>query len=174
MASDLKTIKGNPNATYWNIEDGYQSNANGNEDLYPYRVNGAGKSLRIQLGISIDDKHETACNEFAEGFILSLHAPDELPRLTEDFIHISPGHDVYISISPKVISTSIYLRRYTPHQRGCYFESERKLRYFQSYSQPKCEMECLSNFIRKRCDCVQFFLPSKFRNGKCDLKKKNN
>lgn len=50
---------------------------------------------------------------------------------------------------------------YTPQVRGCYFRSERQLRFFKLYSQKKCEMECLSNFTRDECGCVQFYMPRK-------------
>lgn len=48
---------------------------------------------------------------------------------------------------------------YTPQVRGCYFRSERQLRFFKLYSQKKCEMECLSNFTHDECGCVQFYMP---------------
>lgn len=152
---------GNPDAPHWNIEDGYQSNVNESK-LYPYRVFGSGMrdSLIATFGISLDKSHQL-CSEFAPGFRLSLHVPDELPRLPNDFIHIAPEQDVYISVKPNVITTSHGLRSYAPHKRGCYFESERKLRFFKFYSQSKCEAECFANFVKEKCHCVPFSMPSK-------------
>lgn len=159
VPSVLKTVRDNPNATHWNLEDGYQSNDNAS-DLYPYRVFGSGMrdSLIASLGISLEVSHRF-CSEFAPGFRLSLHMPDDLPRLPNDFIHIPPDQDVYISIKPNVIATSDSLRSYAPHARGCFFKSERRLRFFKSYSQKKCESECLSNFTQNQCGCVQFSMP---------------
>lgn len=66
------TVFDNPNAKYWNIEDGYQLNVNGSE-LYPYRVFGAGlrDSLFAVLGILLEDNSHYLCSELAQGFRLS-------------------------------------------------------------------------------------------------------
>lgn len=92
---------------------------------------------------------------------MALHLPSDLPRMQNDFIHIPPDQDVYISIKPNVLVTSKGLRRYSANERGCYFKSERKLAFFRSYSQKKCEMECLANFTKDYCECVHFAMPRK-------------
>lgn len=68
----------------------------------------------------------------------------------------------YISVKPSVITTSDGLRSYAPRVRGCYFNSERQLRFFKSYSQQKCQLECFSNYLKMTCGCVTFSLPSKW------------
>lgn len=170
IPKELLTVNGNKNATYWNLEDGYQANVK-ESDIYPRRTFGAGirDSLVTFLGIHLDKAHQL-CSLFAPGFRLSLHAPDDLPRLPNDFIHIAPEQDVYISIKPNVITTANGLRKYASQERGCYFKSERELVFFKSYSQSNCELECLANYILRECGCVHFSMPSMVKVFICILK----
>lgn len=142
------------------METGYALDIN-ESDIFPYRVFGCGlrDSLSVILGISIFDSLQF-CSDRADGFHLSLHAPDELPRLPDEFIHIPAEQDIYISVKPRIIATSRGLRRYMPSLRGCYFKKGRILRFFQLYSQKNCESECLANFTNSLCGCVRFDMPS--------------
>lgn len=45
-------------------------------------------------------------------------------------------------------------------RRQCYFESERHLTYYKTYTQRNCELECFANFTIKKCNCSPFFMPS--------------
>lgn len=160
IAPELVTVENDRNATYWNIEDGYTPNVN-ESLIYPYRVFGSGlrDSLITMLGIYLDETHEE-CSLLAQGFRLSLHAPDELPRLPDDFVHIPYEQDIYISVKPNMITTSNGLRKYSPATRSCFFKTERKLRFFNFYSQQNCEFECLGNYTRDICGCTKFSMPS--------------
>lgn len=40
-------------------------------------------------------------------------------------------------------------------------KNERKLRFFRSYSQKMCEFECLANYMKDECDCMDFSMPGK-------------
>lgn len=80
----------NPNASHWNRDDGYQSNANEN-DVYPRRVFNYFTSqfeaffvLRMLL-----DSH---C-EISPGLKIAFHMPDELPPFYNS-IHILPNQKV--------------------------------------------------------------------------------
>lgn len=148
-------------SSHWNMENGYNANVSENE-IYPFRVFGCGRAdtLTILMGITIDDS-QLYCSGFAPGFRLLLHLPDELPRLPDDFVFIPIEQEIFISVRPNVIATSRGLRRYPPTKRGCFFKSERQLRFFQTYGQRNCEFECAANFTKKTCDCVQFYMPSK-------------
>lgn len=63
-------------------------------------------------------------------------------------------------VKPTVMSTSEGLRSYAPRVRGCYFRTERQLRFFKSYSQQKCYRECYSDYLKATCGCVPFAFPS--------------
>ncbi|XP_055303176.1 pickpocket protein 28-like [Sitodiplosis mosellana] len=157
--TELMTVEVPKNATRWNMENGYDSNVT-EDDIYPYRVFSCGFSdtLIILMGIDLDDS-QLYCNGLAPGFRVSLHNPTDLPRLPDGFLFIPIEQQVYVSVRPNVITTSDGLRRYKPHKRGCFFSSERQLRFFKWYGQRNCEFECAANFTYKMCGCVQFFMP---------------
>lgn len=144
------------------METGYTDNINQSNRGYPHRVFGCGlrDALLMLLGITLDDSHEV-CSDLAAGFHLALHSPDKLPNLPDEFIHIPVEQDIYISIKPQMITTSNAIRRYAPHERGCYFKNERHLRFFRAYNQQNCERECYANFTKDQCGCNRFSSPSK-------------
>lgn len=156
-------MKNNPNATdHWNVENGYMHSANQGVRAYPYRVFGCGlrDAILVILGITLDDSQQI-CSIVAPGFRISLHSPDKLPNLPDEFIHIPVEQDIFISVKPMMITTSNGLRRYSPEKRGCFFTTERKLRFFRIYNQQNCENECLANFTKAHCGCVRFSMPRK-------------
>lgn len=142
------------------MENGYMVNVNPNHRAYPRRVFGCGlrDALVVLLGITLDDSHQS-CSEMAEGFRLSLHSPDKLPNLPDEFIPIPVDQDIHISVKPLMITTSTALRYYAPDTRGCFFKTERQLRFFRTYNQQNCERECLANFTKVQCGCVRFSMP---------------
>ncbi|XP_031635415.1 pickpocket protein 28-like [Contarinia nasturtii] len=95
--------------------------------------------------------------------------PDELPKLQEEFIFIPVDQETYISVKPSVITTSNGLRSYSPKERGCYFKSERYLRFFREYSQRHCEIECGANFTNIKCGCVKFSMPRRHSTKVCTI-----
>lgn len=143
------------------MENGYMHNANQSFRAYPHRVYGCGlrDAISVVLGIALDESHQL-CSDLAPGFHISLHSPDKLPNLPDEFIHIPVEQDIYISVKPIMITTSKGLRRYAPEKRGCFFQTERKLRFFRTYNQQNCERECLANFTKAHCGCVRFSMPS--------------
>lgn len=160
VVPDLMTVHRSPNATHWNMEDGYDSNAN-NSNSYPFRVFSVGYDgmVNIALQTFVND-FDSLCMAPAQGFLIAFHSPDQFPRIPSDFITIPFNQVAFISIKPNMITTSDGLRSYLPQERGCLFKAERQLRYFRSYSQRNCEIECLTNYTKKECGCTQFWMPS--------------
>lgn len=153
------TVRNNPSATYWNADEGYRPDVNDRE-LYPYRLFGStlSKSLEIKTNIILDFTYQY-CGYLTPVFMLTLHRPDELPEFDKDFTLIPVENAVEIAITPEMTVTSEGLRNYEPQLRDCYLSSERRLRFFKSYSQRKCELECLADYMKKDCGCVRFNLP---------------
>lgn len=90
--------------------------------------------------------------------VVSILNRDDIPRFSNNFIYVPGGQIVYISIEPKIMTTSQGLRSYKPHERGCFFKFERFLRFFKRYSQQNCKLECLTNFTRNSFGCVKFWI----------------
>lgn len=61
---------------------------------------------------------------------------------------------------------SFYNRR-----RKCYFQDEGHLRFFKSYTQVNCELECLTNHTLTKCGCVKFYMPRNSQTRVCGIAK---
>lgn len=91
----------------------------------------------------------------------AVHAPDFVPTFIDynDFRQIVYGMTLDVIISPEITRTEENLRKLNPSARECYFEGERKLKFFKTYSLANCEEECFSKMIFEHCDCVPFNKP---------------
>ncbi|XP_031635400.1 pickpocket protein 28-like [Contarinia nasturtii] len=158
IAPELITVLDNPNST-WSIENGYDHGIK-ESDIFPKRMFGASSRdvLHALFSIRIESINRN-CSTLADGFRISLHAPHELPLLPDDFLFVPIQRDIFVSIKPNQFSTMQELRGYTPTRRGCFFNTERELRFFKSYTQSSCELECLSNLTKTNCGCVKFSMP---------------
>lgn len=149
-----------PNKSRWSLENGYDSQ----DELmtYPYRVTTATKlsSLEITLS-SLKSEQDYMCQGSYEGYKVFLHTSDQLMRPFDKIMFVPVGQFVTALVKAHMMETSEQLRNYSPSRRQCYFSDERYLRYFNSYSQNSCELECLSNYTIYNCNCVAFALPSK-------------
>lgn len=122
---------------------GYQSY---DFNAYPFRSLGRGinSGLKIKLKMKVDDI-EYACKESASGFRLVLHTPGETPRPSSHFYRIPFHAKTLVAVNPRVVSTSNDLKSYKVEKRQCYFEGEKKLKYYKLYSQSNCQLECSSS-----------------------------
>lgn len=142
-------------------EDDYDENDR-DPEAYPYRVLRKGPNNGLSLSIFFDrDILDIFSRRWVDEPKFILHSPDEMPRLS-NFFRIPMGKDIKVLIKPQMVTTSEKLRNFSPKRRQCVYETERKLRYFKTYTQHHCDMECASNFTYWRCGCVNFWLPSEF------------
>lgn len=61
-----------------------------------------------------------------------------------------------------MVQTDKALRNWKPHERGCYFDHERQLRFFRIYTAINCDAECGANFTFYKCQCNFISQPRKF------------
>lgn len=90
-----------------------------------------------------------------------LHIPQRVPRVGQQYFRVPLDQSVVAGIQPSMMKTSDDVQRYEAHKRECYFPSERYLRYYKYYTQMNCQLECLTNYTKDSCGCVNFFMPSK-------------
>lgn len=148
--------------------------------IYPWRAlySGANHGLTLHLATRDQDldfrckgiqgfkvffnlkKHQF----YIKKFQVVLHSPVRLPRLKQEFIRIPLNHAVVVSVQPVMIETSQAVKNFDSEKRLCYFPTERNLKFFRSYSQQNCHLECLTNITLDLCHCVSIFMPSIFRN----------
>lgn len=161
IAPELNTIKYSQNLSSWSLENGYQNPKN--QTSYPIRVFNAKGSSSLAIYIRMFEKDfEYNCRGMVPGVRIFLHTPGDTMPSTRHSFRIPLSEEIQISIQPILTSTCKNLQRYTPEQRQCFFNSERKLYFFKNYTQNNCEVECLSNYTLLSCQCVKFSMPSKF------------
>lgn len=160
MAPELMISTGNPNVSHWSMDDGYESKTM-IENEYPIRVF-SGKSTLFVSEIWLFDKDIGSHCGTGTGFMVEFTIPGDSMKVL-DLVYIEMDQVANILIKPKLISTSERLRSYSPNQRQCFFNSERRLRFFQFYTQNNCEFECITNFTKQECGCVRYSMPSKLK-----------
>lgn len=153
------TMSSNPAAaTQWTLQDGYSRDAD--PETFPRRVFAAGSRAGLHVTLKLDDiDADYVCRGSVQGFKVILHAPNELPTASKNFFRVPLRQEVVVSVKPNMITTSPSLEKYDPYRRMCFFDGERNLRFFKSYTQNNCELECLANFTLQQCGCVKFSLP---------------
>lgn len=160
MAPQLMTVKNNPNAINWNLENGYTNAMK--ESQYPLRAYESGRGAALEISLdSHEINFETLCNQFEHGFDVTLSVPGDDLNFMEDYFRIRLFEETVITIKPKLTTTSKQLRKYDPNHKKCFFDSERRLRFYKKYSQNNCNEECVANFTNSQCGCVKFSQTSK-------------
>jgi acid-sensing ion channel, other len=98
-----------------------------------------------------------------------IHSPFEFLEREKQF-DIFYGKSMEILITPRIVRSDPDLKELKPEARQCYFENERKLKYFKIYSKKLCEMECKSFVIFENCNCTPYYLPRDDSTEICSFK----
>lgn len=91
-----------------------------------------------------------------------LHNPVETPKIAEFAFTVTPGEETRVIITPRIMTANPSIISIPLRKRKCFFTFERKLRYYRTYTQKNCVLECEANFTQKICQCVQYYMPSNF------------
>lgn len=171
MTSDVnlisKIVETNDSSySTWSLADGYNhlEDADGNSDgAYPYHSYGAGLrgGLNVLLRLYEHDL-DYMCRGPVQGFKVLLHLPNEIPQISSQFFRVPLNKETFVSINPRVTTSGNSLKYHDADVRGCYYNHERSLKYFQEYTQNNCELECLTNITLNKCGCVKFSMPREF------------
>ena len=154
MAPGAMISKSNPNVSHWSIESGYEHEFG--KDEYPIRVTGSDQIATLEINLVIDKQNDDRlCPEAFTGFLLYLKSPTAEKRFQAMLLE-----DTHIHVAPEIITTSNGLRKYSPERRGCFYQSERQLRFYKTYSKSNCFIECWTNLTKEHCGCVEFSMPS--------------
>lgn len=91
MAPELLSVNGQPSATYWSLEHGYNDTIKNATTLgsYPRRILGTGarNGFSLMLYLNPDDL-DYLCQGPVEGFKVVLHAPAEIPLPSKNFFRV--------------------------------------------------------------------------------------
>lgn len=159
MNDRLTMLREKPDVTNWSLEKGYNDTDTECYEFYPYRAYGreaGGLGVVISM---VKQELDNLCR-IRGGFSVLLHNPLEVPQFTQHAYRFGYDRDVSVSVEPIVHITSNELRSYSANKRKCYYDGERSLLFFNTYTQGNCKMECLANFTKNECGCVKFNLPS--------------
>lgn len=164
MLPKLNTIRNNPNVSNWEWDRGYKGASVENE--YPLRVDESGPDFGLEISFVVHEQDQTSvCSENDEEFEVLLTVPGESLsiRPLNEFNHVvSISTNSFLSMKPELITTSEALRSYSPNERGCFFNSERQLNFFKTYTRNNCLTECFANYSTLKMGCVPFFSPREY------------
>jgi len=167
LSSDFDSYKNNRSST-WNPLDGYKDEKT---DQYPKRIFSGSKGkivfLLAQSGNDIDE----ACLGPEQGFKIYWHMPNEIPSYMHRSVVVGVEKAKTLVMKATQIRTSDDLQRYDAKQRRCFFEDEKPLQFFKSYTKTHCDMECLTNYTLTKCGCVKYFMPRNSSTPVCDITK---
>jgi amiloride-sensitive sodium channel len=157
-------------ASQWTIEDGYGVN---DDEVLPIRA-----LKRNKIGVELYfTKHQARnpnmwfCRIMGRGYKLFIHAPNEVPTFLHKKQFVEYNSERSFMIDAKVFKTSLDLKGYAPEKRGCYFEGEKQLKFFKSYTKTLCDYECITNYTLQQCGCVKFSMPRTQDTPVCDVDK---
>lgn len=93
-------------------------------------------------------------------FQVTLHNPVETPKISAFGTLIRPGSETQVIIQPIINLASLQLMKINQDKRQCFFSDEKVLRFYRTYTQRNCILECESNFTLYFCQCVMYYMPS--------------
>jgi amiloride-sensitive sodium channel len=149
-----ETIDDNSEVARWSLEKGFSGDHDANE--VPVS---AERNHHTSITVALDYNNSFNLCWGQQSFGYWLHLPNEIPTPFHHEHKISFNEMEAIVVTARMYKADDSLCSHSPETRGCYFEGERRLRYFRSYTKAHCEFECLSNFTLETCGCVSFAMP---------------
>ncbi|TDG51035.1 hypothetical protein AWZ03_002690 [Drosophila navojoa] len=160
----LNEIRGN-----WSLSTGYVDQG---QNSYPQRTVASSVSKGFFAFLQgLEHNYDYDCRSFKQGYKVFLNSPESVPVTSNNYILVPHGHEVMVSVLPSYVVSTNNLQEITAEKRQCFFDDERHLRFFRSYSQSNCQTECLANFTMAKCGCVKFWMPKPLDVPVCGLEK---
>eukprot|EP00102_Acyrthosiphon_pisum_P019219 XP_016656429.1 PREDICTED: pickpocket protein 28-like [Acyrthosiphon pisum] len=154
--SDLNVTFPNPSAN-WTPENGYPPNTPA--EYTPWRPWGAGNHLGLTLVLDAEIEEYYCSSEVSYGFKVMLHSPVETPKISSFGSLVSPGRETSVEIHPTVGMATPTLAEIEKEKRQCVYSAEKQLRFYKTYTQRNCILECEANFTLTFCQCVMYYMP---------------
>ncbi|XP_024889162.1 pickpocket protein 28-like isoform X1 [Temnothorax curvispinosus] len=152
----------------WNAEKGYDASMSA--DVIPWRPYGAGLIYGLTLALDVDMNEYYCSSTAGAGFKMLLHNPVETPKVADFSFAITPGEETRVIVRPRISTANPAIISIPQRKRKCFFTAERKLRYYRTYTQRNCILECEANFTQQLCDCVQYYMPKSSNTPICGKK----
>jgi amiloride-sensitive sodium channel len=152
----------------WSLDDGYKVKG---EDfgIIPKRASKE-NFLYVYAFVNNSDRHNI-CPDYGATFRIFFHLPNEIPTFLHDEQSFQFGHKKTMFLTAKSYRGDDSLKRFAPDKRRCYFQGERQLKFFKSYTKHHCDLECVTNYTLSVCGCVKFSMPRDQSTKVCDVDK---
>ncbi|EDW00649.1 pickpocket protein 28 [Drosophila grimshawi] len=158
----LNNITGN-----WSLGSGFVDQG---QNSYPQRtVVSSVRNGFFAFLQGLEHNYDYDCRSFKQGYKVFLNSPESVPLTSGNYILVPHGHEVMVSVLPNYVVSTDNLHEISAEKRQCYFDDERALTFFRSYSQSNCQTECLANFTMSKCGCVKFWMPKPLDVPVCGL-----
>lgn len=139
-------------------------------DVIPWRPYGAGLTYGLTLVLDVDMDEYYCSSTAGAGFKMLLHNPVETPKIADFAFAITPGEESRVIVRPRVSYANPSIISIPQRKRKCFFTNERKLRYYRTYTQRNCILECEANFTQQLCNCVMYYMPKSSNTLICGKK----
>ena len=157
--NDRESLKEN-----WTLQNGYTTNE---RRTTPHRSI-LGLSFKLFIAINETDLHDF-CEVLKSSFRLYYHMPNEIGTRWHESYSANFDFHHELKMTAKKFQRHPALRKYPINLRQCYFEGEKKLQFFRTFTKAQCNFECLANFTLRRCGCVRFSYPRTQTTPICDF-----
>lgn len=139
----------------WTLEDGYLTTFR----EFPYRIK-KGINDKMKLNMNFDmSQIFNLCENLRHSYMMILHMPNEMPTKYHEYTYLGLHSNHIISLTASSIAYDQAFHGYSSSNRDCYFQNEKELKFFKTYTKPHCIIECMANYTLKSCGCVKFSMP---------------
>ncbi|XP_049878467.1 pickpocket protein 28-like [Pectinophora gossypiella] len=148
-----------PGSSEWSLDAGYPKVFPPPSNTLPYRVMGSGETNGLGLELYLNkSEHQFACDGNSMGFNVLLDSPTD-HFYSSTLLRLPMGRMTTVELSPITYKTDSTLRSLNPDRRQCFFQNERKLVYYEFYTDSNCKHDLLIREAVRTCNCVHFNWP---------------
>ncbi|KAF6201828.1 hypothetical protein GE061_004223 [Apolygus lucorum] len=141
----------------WTPEKGYPSGMS--FETVPRRGRGSGTHLGLTI-VADAELHQYYCSSGnSKGFKIFMSNPLETPKIQSFGVSLAPSSETKVVVKPRQVTSTKELESISITKRSCFFENERQLFFYKTYTQRSCILECEANFTIALCGCVQYYMP---------------
>lgn len=143
------------------------ANSMTNKKLRHARTSGVYAGLTVLLNAEIEDYNVTSSS--ISGFKVSIQDPKDFARTGRIGFLASPGFQIDAAVNGQTQIGDNQLRTIDLKKRLCTTTQEITLQYFEDYTGPYCQLDCLTTHFLANCFCVPYYYPVPTRLPVCNL-----
>lgn len=156
----MKTLFSNESEPLWTPEKGYRDeNVN-----YPLRATRADYNFLLKFNEIYKDN---VCR--TKNSKVFIHKPNEIVTPFHDYNLVFQEEFIEYELTQTSHRTDQALKSFSPEIQKCFFEGEKKLKFFKTYTKALCEWECVANQTLKKCGCAKFSMPRDQKTKICNI-----